>query len=100
MSFSLAAGESRIVDGSADLRSPTGSGTAYVQIEFRTSGGSWTSSNGDVGSYALGEPLYVDHSITVTNSGGTIQAYEVRGTIIRSNTNSGSQNASTSVLRI
>jgi hypothetical protein len=100
MSFSLAAGESRLVEGSMDLRNPTGSGTAYVQIEYRTSGGTWTASNGTVGNYEVGEPLYDEHSITVTNSGTTAQAYEVRGTIIRSNTNSGTQNASTSVLRI
>ena len=100
MSFSLAAGESRLVEGSMDLRTPTGPGTAYVQIEYRTSGGTWTASNGTVGNYDSGEPLYDEHSITVTNSGSTAQAYEVRGTIIRSNTNSGTQNASTSVLRI
>lgn len=100
MSFSLAAGESRLVEGSMDLRSPTGPGTAYVQIEYRTAGGTWTASNGTVGNYDSGEPLYDEHSITVTNSGSTAQAYEVRGTIIRSNTNSGTQNASTSVLRI
>lgn len=100
MSFSLAAGESRLVEGSMDLRTPTGPGTAYVQIEYRTSGGTWTASNGTVGNYDSGEPLYDEHSITVTNSGSTAQAYEVRGTIVRSNTNSGTQNASTSVLRI
>lgn len=100
MSFSLAAGESRLVEGSMDLRTPTGPGTAYVQIEYRTSGGTWTASNGTVGNYDVGEPLYDEHSITVTNSGSTAQAYEVRGTIVRSNTNSGTQNASTSVLRI
>lgn len=100
MSFSLAAGESRLVEGSMNLPSPTGPGTAYVQIEYRTSGGSWTSSNGTVGNYDSGEPLYDEHSITVTNSGSTAQTYEVRGTIIRSNTSSGTQNASTSVLRI
>lgn len=100
IAFALAPGESVIISGAADLPNPTASGFANVQIEWRVAGGGWTASNGPAENYLLGEPVYAEHSVTITNSGTTVQSYETRGTIVRTNTSSGLQNASTSLLRI
>jgi hypothetical protein len=100
LSFSLGPGLSRIVNGQGRLDTPTGAGTAYVQIEMRVAGGTWSASDGASEPYAVGEPAVPTHQITITNSGGTTVNYEVRGTIIRSNSNSGPLTASESVLSI
>jgi hypothetical protein len=100
LSFSLGPGLSRLVNGQGRLDAPTGAGSVYVQIESRVAGGSWSASNGASEPYAVGEPAVPSHQITVTNSGSTTVNYEVRGTIIRSNSNSGALTASESVLSI
>lgn len=100
ISFSLAPGESKVISGAAALDSPTGSGFAHVQIEHRVAGAGWSASNGVAENYTSTEPVYCEHSVTVTNSGSTVQSYETRGTIVRTNTSSGPQTASTSLLRI
>jgi len=42
----------------------------------------------------------LNHAITVSNSGTEARTYEVRGTIVRSNSNSGAINTALSFLRI
>lgn len=98
LSFSLAAGESRIVRGQLALEAPTGAGDAQVQLESRQAGGAWSATNGALQPYAVGEPAFPVHQITVTNSGPRLATFEVRGTGIRSNTNSGPATAGTSIV--
>lgn len=100
LSFTLLAGQSREVTGQGALDAPTGGGSAYVQIEQREEGGSWTASNGSSEPYAVGEPALPTHQIVVTNPGTEARNYEVRGTVVRVNTNSGPLTASRSKLVI
>lgn len=100
MSFVLQPGASRTVTGQGDLATPTGGGSAYVQIEYREAGGSWTASNGSSEPYALGEPALPVHEIAVPNTTGVAQTFEVRGTVVRSNSNSGPLTTGLSVLVI
>jgi len=100
LTFTLQPGQSRIIKGSGALDAPTGGGSAYIQIEYRVAGAGWTASNGASESYALSDPAYASHEVTITNSGGTAETYETRGTIVRSTGNSGPQTASKSVLSI
>lgn len=103
LSFVLNPGQSRNVYIQGDVPSPTGSGNVYPQIEYREAGGSWSASNGTTWTYAAGDPvpaMDLNHSILVSNSGTEARTYEVRGTIVRSNTNSGAINTALSFLRI
>ena len=103
LSFVLNPGQSRNVYIQGDVPSPTGSGNVYPQIEYREAGGSWTASNGTTWTYANADPvpaMDLNHEITVSNSGTEARTYEVRGTIVRSNTNSGALTTALSFLRI
>ena len=103
LSFVLNPGQSRNVYIQGDVSSPTGSGNVYPQIEYREAGGSWTASNGTTWTYANADPvpaMDLNHEITVSNSGTEARTYEVRGTIVRSNSNSGAINTALSFLRI
>lgn len=103
LSFVLNPGQSRNVYIQGDVPSPTGSGNVYPQIEYREAGGSWTASNGTTWTYANADPvpaMDLNHEITVSNSGTEARTYEVRGTIVRSNSNSGAINTALSFLRI
>lgn len=100
ISFTLSPGQSRQIFGQANLSSPTGGGSAHVQIESRLNGGAWSASNGPSEPYAVGEPAVLEHSITITNSALVSANYQVRGTVIRSNTSSGSLVTSSSQLSI
>jgi hypothetical protein len=100
MSWSLAPGQSRIVYGQTAFDAPTGNGNAYVQIETREQGGSWTASNGTSETYASGEPVAPEHNVTITNSSAQLVIYEARATVIRSNGNSGAITTSRSAVSI
>lgn len=103
LTFVLNPGQSRNVYIQGDIASPTGSGTIYPQIEYREAGGSWTANNGTSWAYANADPvpaMDLNHSILVSNSGTEARTYEVRGTIVRSNTNSGALTTALSFLRI
>lgn len=100
LTFSLAPGESRVVRGQLALEVPTGAGDAFVQLESRQSGGGWTATNGTSQPYAVGEPAFPTHQITVTNSTGRLATFEARGTGNRSNSNSGPTTAGTSIVSV
>jgi hypothetical protein len=103
LSFVLNPWQSRNVYIQGDVPSPTGGGIVYPQIEYREAGGSWSASNGSTWYYFTGGPIDasdLNHSILVSNSTFAARTYEVRGTIVRSNTNSGALTTALSFLRI
>jgi hypothetical protein len=96
--FVLQPGATRVLQGQGALAVPTGPGTAEVEIEWRESGGSWTATSGASESYDVLVPVMATHSVTVTNSGTAALTFEARGTVVRSNTDSGPLTAGQSVL--
>jgi hypothetical protein len=100
--FTLQPGEARAVIGSAALEAATGSGSAFVQIETREEGGSWTVTDGASEPYTTTEDAFPTTEVAIALPGTAPVAvrYEARGTVIRSNGLSGPLTASRSTLSI